>query len=88
MSPPPGGGAATVLTPGQTRSLIFILGTLTAFGPLSIDMYLPSMPALAADLDAPTTRVQMTLSSYFIGGAPIPAMLGKAGVFPDVAKAA
>ena len=69
MISPPGGGAATVLTPGQTRSLIFILGTLTAFGPLSIDMYLPSMPALAADLDAPTARVQMTLSSYFIGGA-------------------
>ncbi len=58
----------STLTPGQTRGLIFILGTLTAFGPLSIDMYLPSMPSLAADLDAPTAQVQMTLSSYFIGG--------------------
>jgi len=58
-----------VLTSRQTRSLIFILGALTAFGPLSIDMYLPSLPALAADLDASTSRVQMTLSSYFLGGA-------------------
>ncbi len=65
----PGAEGQPVLTPGQTRSLIFILGTLTAFGPLSIDMYLPSMPAMAVDLDAPTARVQMTLSSYFIGGA-------------------
>ena len=64
-----GSGDAPVLTPGQTRSLIFILGALTAFGPLSIDMYLPSLPSMAADLNAPTARVQMTLSSYFIGGA-------------------
>lgn len=57
------------LTPGQTRGLILILGTLTAFGPLSIDMYLPAMPAMAVDLDASAARVQMTLSSFFLGGA-------------------
>ncbi len=63
----PGLGKGTVLSPGRARKLIIVLGTLTAFGPMSIDMYLPSLPELAADLAAPTGRVQMTLSSFFVG---------------------
>ncbi|MDP6344530.1 MAG: Bcr/CflA family drug resistance efflux transporter, partial [Alphaproteobacteria bacterium] len=51
----------------RQRGLILILGTLTAFGPMSIDMYLPSLPAMAADLAASSGAVQMTLSSFFIG---------------------
>ena len=54
-------------SPRQARRLIFVLGALTAFGPMSIDMYLPSLPAMAADLAAPAGQVQMTLSSFFIG---------------------
>ncbi|MDA1097612.1 MAG: Bcr/CflA family multidrug efflux MFS transporter [Proteobacteria bacterium] len=67
MTDQPGRGTGTVLSPVQARKLIIVLGTLTAFGPMSIDMYLPSLPAMAADLAAPTGRVQMTLSSFFIG---------------------
>lgn len=46
-------------------SLILILGSLTALGPFSIDMYLPGFPAIAEDLH--TNRVALSLSSYFIG---------------------
>ena len=42
---------------------------LTALGPLSMDMYLPSLPDIAHVLEAPTARVQLTVSSYLIGFA-------------------
>ena len=48
-------------------SLVIILGSLTAFGPMSIDMYLPSFPQLAASLQAPSGQVQYTLAVFFIG---------------------
>ncbi|UEG53223.1 Bcr/CflA family multidrug efflux MFS transporter [Mucilaginibacter daejeonensis] len=47
--------------------LILILGSLTALGPFSIDMYLPSFPAIAADLHTTVERVTLSLSSYFVG---------------------
>lgn len=47
--------------------LILILGSLTALGPFSIDMYLPSFPAIAKDLDTTIERVALSLSSYFVG---------------------
>lgn len=56
--------------PQQARpvaGLIVILGALTAFGPLSIDMYLPGLPAIARDLGAEPALVQLTLSLFFIG---------------------
>ncbi|HEU5101710.1 MAG TPA: Bcr/CflA family multidrug efflux MFS transporter [Roseiflexaceae bacterium] len=42
-------------------------GSLAAFGPLSIDMYLPSLPSLAQDFRADTAAAQLTLSIFFIG---------------------
>jgi len=48
-------------------SLIIILGALTAFGPMSIDMYLPSLPALQQALATDAGSVQFTLASFFIG---------------------
>lgn len=47
--------------------LILILGSLTALGPFSIDMYLPGFPAIAKDLHTTVERVGLSLSSYFIG---------------------
>ena len=47
--------------------LILILGTLTALGPFSIDMYLPGFEAIALDLHVTTSEVGFSLSSYFIG---------------------
>ncbi|MFD1871115.1 multidrug effflux MFS transporter [Hymenobacter bucti] len=48
-------------------SLILILGTLTALGPFSIDMYLPGFPAIALDLHTTAARVALSLSSFFVG---------------------
>jgi MFS transporter, DHA1 family, multidrug resistance protein len=47
--------------------LILILGSLTALGPFSIDMYLPGFDAIALDLHTTIARVGLSLSSYFIG---------------------
>ncbi len=48
-------------------TLILILGSLTALGPFSIDMYLPGFTAIAADLNTTVNNVSLSLSSYFIG---------------------
>lgn len=47
--------------------LITVLGALTAFGPLSIDMYLPALPRIARDFAVPLSTVQLSLTSFFIG---------------------
>lgn len=47
--------------------LILILGLLTAIGPFSIDMYLPSFPAIAKGLNTSVAQVMLSLSSFFIG---------------------
>lgn len=47
--------------------LIVLLGSLTALGPFSIDMYLPGFPAIAKDLNTTVLKVSLSLSSYFIG---------------------
>jgi DHA1 family bicyclomycin/chloramphenicol resistance-like MFS transporter len=57
-----------MLQPG-TFALTLLLAMLTALGPLSMDMYLPSLPDIAHVLAAPTARVQLTVSSYLIGFA-------------------
>lgn len=47
--------------------LILMLGSLAAFGPLAIDMYLPAFSAIAADLGTSSGAVGWTLAIYFIG---------------------
>jgi len=48
-------------------SLILILGTMTALGPFSIDMYLSGYQAIAVDMHTTTARIGLSLASYFIG---------------------
>jgi DHA1 family bicyclomycin/chloramphenicol resistance-like MFS transporter len=43
-----------------------VLGLLAAVGPFAIDMYLPALPTIAADLGATTAATQMTLMAFFI----------------------
>jgi DHA1 family bicyclomycin/chloramphenicol resistance-like MFS transporter len=57
-----------MLQPG-TFGLMLLLAMLTALGPLSMDMYLPSLPDIAHVLGAPVARTQLTISSYLIGFA-------------------
>jgi len=47
--------------------LILVLGSLSAIGPFSIDMYLPGFPGIAADLHTTVPQVGLSLSSFFIG---------------------
>lgn len=46
---------------------IWILGSLSALGPLTIDMYLPGFTVIAKDLGVSISYIQYTLSAYFIG---------------------
>lgn len=48
----------------KTFTLILILGMITAIGPFSIDMYLPSFAAIAADLHTTVAHVSLSLSSF------------------------
>lgn len=48
---------------------ILILGLLSAIGPLSIDMYLPGFQSIANDLKTSVPRIQLSLTSFFIGVA-------------------
>jgi DHA1 family bicyclomycin/chloramphenicol resistance-like MFS transporter len=52
-----------------TFALTALLAALTAIGPLTTDMYLPSLPDIARQLGASTAQVQLTISSYLIGFA-------------------
>ena len=49
--------------------LVVMLGALTAMGPLAIDMYLPSLPAIGADLNASTGQTQATVAAFLAGMA-------------------
>jgi DHA1 family bicyclomycin/chloramphenicol resistance-like MFS transporter len=46
-----------------------LLAALTAIGPLTTDMYLPSLPEIARLLNATTAQTQLTISSYLVGFA-------------------
>ena len=53
----------------DTPALTALLALLTAVGPLSVDLYLPSLPAIGAALDATPAAVQLTISFYLVGFA-------------------
>ena len=48
---------------------LMLMGALTAIGPISIDMYLPAFPEMAANLGATGSQVERTLAAYLIGMA-------------------
>ena len=53
--------------PSRFYLLVVILASLTAFAPLSIDMYLPSFPQIAADFGTSVARVELSLATFFVG---------------------
>lgn len=57
-----GGG----LTAGRGSGFVAMLGLLMAFGPMSVDMYLPAMPRIASDLAVDQAGAQVTLSAFFL----------------------
>lgn len=47
--------------------MVFILGALTAFGPLSMDMYLPGLPDVVDDFKTSASIAQLTVTATLIG---------------------
>jgi DHA1 family bicyclomycin/chloramphenicol resistance-like MFS transporter len=62
-----GGGDGLAKAVKAPLGLVLILGLLIAVGPLSIDMYLPGLPAIGRDLHAGAAAVQQTVAAFFIG---------------------
>lgn len=56
----------TSTTPTVSRNrLILILGILSAYGPLSTDLYMPALPTIGRELHS--LHVQQTMAVYFFG---------------------
>ncbi|MFG1762791.1 multidrug effflux MFS transporter [Micromonospora parva] len=55
------------MTNRQRVQLVLVLGALIAIGPLTIDMYLPALPAITAGLQTTETAVQLTLTGTLAG---------------------
>ena len=53
----------------ESPRLLLLLAALAALGPLSVDMYLPAMPAMKEALGASISDMHLTLSSYLAGFA-------------------
>jgi len=51
----------------QSVGIILLLAFLAAIGPLSIDTYLPSLPAIAADFGANSSAAQQSVTAFFVG---------------------
>ncbi|ROO89149.1 DHA1 family bicyclomycin/chloramphenicol resistance-like MFS transporter [Actinocorallia herbida] len=70
MTSPPSPSAPPAAPPAGDRprlALILALGSLSALGPLSMDLYLPGFPQIAERLDTSGGLVQLTLTTCLIG---------------------
>jgi DHA1 family bicyclomycin/chloramphenicol resistance-like MFS transporter len=53
--------------PASEVRLVVVLGMLSMFGPISLDLYLPALPALATDLSASTSAAQLSITACLLG---------------------
>jgi DHA1 family bicyclomycin/chloramphenicol resistance-like MFS transporter len=60
-----GRGRTRVMPQGWRQ--VALIGTMSIFGPLCIDMYLPALPQINRDLHASASAVQLTLTACLIG---------------------
>ena len=51
----------------HTAGLLLFLGAVSAFGPVSMDTYLPGLPELGRDLGASASQAQLTLTACLVG---------------------
>ncbi|WP_293682937.1 MFS transporter, partial [uncultured Phenylobacterium sp.] len=56
-------------SPPTPWGLVILLGSLTAMGPLAIDMYLGSLPDIGASLRASPGQAQATVAAFLAGMA-------------------
>lgn len=57
----------TGLSPGRRTLFVAVLGGLWTIGSFSIDLYLPALPTLGADLGASQQQVALTLTAFLVG---------------------
>lgn len=75
LAPTPTGSVPVHRHPGdalsnrQRLAYIIVLGSLTALGPFTIDLYLPAFPALQSELGVTEAAVQLTLTGTTLGFA-------------------
>ncbi|MEU4655893.1 multidrug effflux MFS transporter [Streptomyces sp. NPDC023723] len=60
---------AAAVRPPAGPVVTFVLGSMTAIGALSMDMYLPALPEVTGSLHAPAATVQLTLTACLAGMA-------------------
>jgi MFS transporter, DHA1 family, multidrug resistance protein len=53
--------------PAVGRALAVVLSLLTVFGPISMDLYLPVLPALTGELRSATSTAQLTITACLLG---------------------
>lgn len=71
----PGAVRRGLLRPGSLAFMVVLTG-MAALAPLSIDMFLPSLPAIAAELGATPARAQLAVTGFLGGFALAPLVLG------------
>lgn len=52
---------------GARAHFLVVMGTLSAFGPMSLDLYLPAFPQIASTMGVDTGSVQLTFSAALLG---------------------
>lgn len=55
------------MTASKNRAMPLLIALLASIGPLGIDMYLPSIPAMATSLGSTEGAVQLSLMTFFAG---------------------
>ena len=55
------------MTASNTRAMPILIALLATIGPIGIDMYLPSIPAMAASLGSNEGAIQLSLMTFFVG---------------------
>ena len=53
----------------NNKQMAFLLATMTAIMPLSVDAYLPVILSLSDDLQVPVKLIEKSLSSFMFGVA-------------------
>ncbi|MFC0704968.1 multidrug effflux MFS transporter [Cellulomonas uda] len=59
--------SSTSISTSVRRYLPALLLLLTVFGPISMDLYLPALPALTSELGAVTSTAQLTVTACLVG---------------------
>ena len=62
-SPAAATGTRTAMSPSL---VVLALSLLLGIQPITTDLYLPALPALTADLDAPVSSAQLTLTALLL----------------------